>query len=100
MEPEEYLPSRFPAQDKNLGFIKYLNDTFSVLGNRQIISAGLTTYVRPVSKRREMDNSQAFVDRQDWIASFERQGQGDPMEFLCLQRNYGSALMVISLCLV
>lgn len=43
MEPEEHLPSRFPAQDKNLGFIKYLNDTFSVLGNRQIISAGLTT---------------------------------------------------------
>jgi len=42
MEPE-YLPSRFPTQDKNLGFIKYLNDTFSVLGNRQIISAGLTT---------------------------------------------------------
>jgi len=43
MEPED-IPPRFPTQDKNLGFFKYLNDTFSVLGNRQIISAGLTLF--------------------------------------------------------
>jgi ABC-type antimicrobial peptide transport system ATPase subunit len=40
-EVEEYIPTRFPTQNKNLGFLKHFNDMVSVLGNGQIISAGL-----------------------------------------------------------
>jgi len=53
MRAEGYPPSRFPTQDKDLGFIKYLNDTFSVLGNGQIISAGLTTISGLLVKKRD-----------------------------------------------
>ena len=64
MELEEYLPSRFPTQDKNLGFFKYLNDMFSVLSNRQIISAGLTTISGLlVSEERQTTDKHLLIGR-------------------------------------